>query len=209
MSNKIQVIALEKLKAHPANPNRMSKSDFSKLVRNIKRSGLYEPIVVRPHPKRVGDFQIINGHHRCRALEKLGYGKVDCVLWDVDDNQAEILLATLNRLSGSDKLAKKVALLKGLKKRMEPKELSRLLPQTAKQIERLTLLKRPRMPLEQTDDFAKPMVFFLDGRQQQIVEGALSAANGEKKKGTRAGRRVAGLVKIAKYYVAGTKGNNG
>ena len=209
MSNKIQAIALEKLKAHPANPNRMSKSDFSKLVRNIKRSGLYEPIVVRPHPKRVGDFQIINGHHRCRALEKLGYGKVDCVLWDVDDNQAEILLATLNRLSGSDKLAKKVALLKGLKKRMEPKELSRLLPQTAKQIERLTLLKRPRMPLEQTDDFAKPMVFFLDGRQQQIVEGALSAANGEKKKGTRAGRRVAGLVKIAKYYVAGTKGNNG
>jgi len=210
MSNKVESIQLEKLESHPANPNRMSKSNFSKLARNIERSGRYEPIVVRPHPEKAGHFQIINGHHRCRALGKLGYGKADCVVWNVDDEQTEILLATLNRLGGSDKLGRKVALLKRLKERMESKELSRLLPQTAKQIERLTSLKMPVLPTEEkAESFAKPMVFFLDSRQQQIVEEALSAADGDKKKATRAGRRRAGLVKIAKYYVDGTKDDIG
>src|SRR4030042_1004922 len=100
MTNTVQSIGLEKLIAHPANPNRMSTATFGKLVRNIERTGRYEPIVVRPHPARGGYFQIINGHHRCRVLTKLGYETADWVVWDVDDEQGGILLATLNRLCG-------------------------------------------------------------------------------------------------------------
>jgi ParB-like chromosome segregation protein Spo0J len=50
--SKIKSIALSKLVAHPDNPNVMSEATFRKLVRNIERTGLYEPIVVRVHPEK-------------------------------------------------------------------------------------------------------------------------------------------------------------
>jgi hypothetical protein len=111
----LKTIAINKLAAHPANPNVMSEVKFNKLVRNIERTGLYEPIVVRAHPKKKDYFQIINGHHRVKALEKLDRKVADCVVWDVDDEQAEVLLATLNRLTGSDEPARKIELGSGSK----------------------------------------------------------------------------------------------
>ena len=39
MENMIQTIAIEKLIPHPDNPNRQSKANFAKLVRNIERTG--------------------------------------------------------------------------------------------------------------------------------------------------------------------------
>ncbi|MHC4891065.1 MAG: ParB N-terminal domain-containing protein, partial [Planctomycetota bacterium] len=143
MTNSIQSIALNKLVTHPDNPNQQSRVNFAKLVRNIERSGRYEPLTVRPCPEKAGYFQIINGHHRCHALAKLGYKSADCIVWDIDDEETDILLATLNRLCGSDELAKKLKLLERLNKRIETGRLAKLLPQTAKQIERLTNLKMP------------------------------------------------------------------
>ena len=87
MSEPIKLIPLSKLIAHPANPNVMSDATFRKLVRNIEQTGLYEPIVVRPHPKKKDCFEIINGHHRVKALAKLGRKEADCVVWDIDDEQ--------------------------------------------------------------------------------------------------------------------------
>ena len=139
----IQAIAIKKLVPHPDNPNRQSKINFAKLVRNIERTGMYEPLVVRPHPEKKGFFQLINGHHRCRALEQLGYKQANVIVWDIDDEQTDILLATLNRLGGSDELSKKLVLLKRLSENFKTKELGRLLPQTARQIERLVNLKVP------------------------------------------------------------------
>ena len=100
MTNSIHSIALDKLDFHPDNPNKQSKVNFAKLVCNIERTGRYEPFVVRPSPKKTGCFQIINGHHRYHALAKLGYEAADAIVWDVDDEQTDILLATLNRLGG-------------------------------------------------------------------------------------------------------------
>ena len=162
--------------AHPDNPNVMSDATFRKLVRNIERTGLYEPIVVRPHPKEKDHFEIINGHHRVKALEQLGRKEADCVVWDVDDEQTAILLTTLNRLAGSDTPAKKIELLKKLTERMGTAQLAKLLPQTAKQIERLTNLKLTVTPLKaQAEQFAIPLVFFVTKQQQGIIENALSS----------------------------------
>ncbi len=185
MSNAIQSIALDKLIPHPDNPNRMSKANFAKLVRNIKRTGRYEPLIVRPCPRRnKGDcFQIINGHHRAKALAQLGYETADVIVWDIDDEQADILLATLNRLGGSDILQKKLALLKRLQQSAvggQTRELAKLLPQTAKQIERLTSLKdslRRAASIEhRASSFANPLVFFLTDEQSVDVEDALFLA---------------------------------
>ena len=222
MINKIESIAIDKLVAHPDNPNRMSKANFAKLVRHIERTGRYEPLIVRPCPDVPGSFQIINGHHRARALAQLGYETAEAVVWDIDDAQTNILLATLNRLGGSDILAKKLALLKKLTHQIQAKELAKLLPQTAKQIERLTHLKLPSAPAE-PKPFATPCVFFLNDEQLADIEdalflaclapapvtGATSATSAAAKRATgsssKAAKRATGLTKIARFFLASSR----
>lgn len=199
MENQIQKVPIEKLIAHPDNPNRMSKKIFAKLVRNIERTGRYEPIVVRPK----GDcFEILNGHHRVKALQQLGFKTADVVVWDVDDKQADILLTTLNRLSGSDVLDKKLALLNRLSGRMEIRKLAKLLPQSATQINRLTKMRRPTMPANlNRRNLAAPLVFFLDNEQQRVVKEALSLAQQDGGEKTRAQKNAAALTRIAQCFV--------
>ena len=209
MANLIQSIPLDKLTAHPDNPNKMSKANFAKLVRNIKRTGRYEPLITRPHKTKADRFEIINGHHRCRAIAQLGYKTADCVVWDIDDEQTDILLATLNRLGGSDELSKKIKLLNRLNKKMQTGELAKLLPQTAKQIEQLTNLKMPTKPAKvAVNSFANPFVFFVDDTQQQIIENALSLAEDSKTKMTKAQKRSAAIVRIAQYFINNSKTNS-
>ena len=192
-------IPIDKVVAHPGNANRMSKRNFSRLIRNIGRTGRYEPLVVR----RQGDcFQIINGHHRCQALKQLGYDTADAVVWDVDDTEADILLATLNRLGGSDVLKKKLALLDRINSNICAREMAKLLPFTRSQIERMKTIKVPSVPAKVSiKSFAVPMVFFLSDTQQQIVEQALSMACISRSEKTKAARNAIALTKIAQRFI--------
>lgn len=202
MTNTVESIALGQLVAHRDNPNRMSGASFAKLVRNIERTGRYEPLIVRPCPERSGCFQIINGYHRCHALAKLGYKTADCIVWDIDDEQTDILLATLNRLAGSDELAKKLKLLNRLNDRFNSGELAKLLPLKAKQIERLTNLKMPSKPAGvSAASFANPMVFFVNDAQQETIENALSLAKELRDEKTKAAKRAAALAHIAGAFI--------
>jgi ParB-like chromosome segregation protein Spo0J len=208
MGNVVQSISLDRLIAHPDNPNRMSKVNFAKLVRNIERTGLYEPLTVRRHGE---NFQIINGHHRLEALKKLGYAAADCVVWDIDDEQVDILLATLNRLCGSDILDKKLMLLRRMNEKRQAQELARLLPLTGKQIERMANLKLPAVPANGQAlwgkakaggmCFAVPLVFFVNESQQRIIEEALLKAECTEKKKTKAQKRAEALTKVAERYI--------
>jgi ParB-like chromosome segregation protein Spo0J len=217
MTNSIESIALDKLDFHPDNPNRQSRVNFAKLVRNMERTGRYEPLIVRPCPEKAGYFQIINGHHRCHALAKLGYKSADCIVWDIDDKETDILLATLNRLGGSDELGKKLKLLKRLNKRLEAGKLAKLLPQTAKQIERLTNFKMPSAPAKiNAKSFANPLVFFVNDSQQERIEKALSLVESTgrltaepKAEMTKAAKRAASLAHIAGYFFNMKKLNRG
>ena len=213
----------------------MSKANFTKLIRNIEQTGRYEPLVVRPCPQknchscpnrnpgndRISCFQIINGHHRWQALRKLGYKTAEAVIWDIDDHDTDILLATLNRLGGSDILEKKLALLKRLNQRMKTHELAKLLPQTAKQIERLTELtvSNCRTAIEncksqitnRKSKILNPLVFFVNDKQQEIMKRALSLAGrdgsdfGELSRAgtatTKAAKRAAALTYIAQQFL--------
>ena len=202
MSNSVQLIRLDRLVVHPDNPNRMSRANFLKLVRNIKRAGRYEPLIVRPHPEKRGCFQIINGHHRCKALAELGYEEAEAIVWDVDDRQADILLVTLNRLGGSDVLDKKLAILKRLNERIDSANLAKLLPYKHKQIDRLVNLKIPEGPAEVSNaDFALPMVFFLSDIQQRVVEKAMAIVEEAKKEKTRAARNAFAIARIAERFL--------
>ena len=209
MTDTIRSIPLGKLIAHPDNPNRMSRSNFSKLVGNIKLNGCYEPLVVRPARGKEGFFEIINGHHRCRALAEIGYEKAACVVWEVSDEQVDIFLATLNRLCGRDDLSKKLALLRRLNKKRASGELAKLLPQTAKQIEQLVNLKMPsRAAKAAANGFAVAMVFFVNDSQRSVIEKAVSWAE-KASKSPKAVRNARALTFIAGHFLASQQEKSG
>ena len=198
----IESIELGRLVGHGDNPNRMSRPDFLKLVRHIKASGLYEPLVVRRHRKRKGFYEIINGHHRCKALAELRYAVADCVVWDVSDDEADMLLVTLNRLCGRDELGKKALVFRRLNNRMGAGELAKLLPQNRRQIERLVNMKMPRSVANvDMKRFASPVIFFLNDEQAVFVEKALAVAERDGDGKSKAVRRAEGLFRIAKDFI--------
>jgi ParB/RepB/Spo0J family partition protein len=193
----------------------MSKGNFTRLVRNIERTGRYEPLIVRPK----GDvYEIINGRNRRRALRELGYETVDVIIWDIDDEQTDILLATLNRLGGSNVLEKRLALLRRLNERTKADDLAKLLPHTAGQIQRLVQIHSSGMVGTQSLNsargkavrsvFASPQVFFLNDAQQQVVEMALSLARGDRSEKSRAAKNAAALAAIARDFIEGGKRRN-
>jgi ParB/RepB/Spo0J family partition protein len=201
----LREIPLEQIIPHPANPNKMSKSAYAKLVANIKKTGLYEPIVVRP----LGDkFQIINGHHRVEALKKLGAKTASAVVWELDDATTLTLLASLNRLAGTDVPEKKSGLYAELLANFSAKDLAKLLPATAVQIERLACAKLPDVPAPAVI-MPEAMIFFLTAEQRATVEAALAKAKEESEKGKKgkkgekstAKRNAAALTYLAENYM--------
>ena len=197
----IKAIAMDMLIENPQNPNRMSKETFNKLLGHIKRTGNYEPIIVRKHPGRQGCFEIINGHHRCRALKELGFSRADCIVWQIDDTETMLLLTTLNRLSGHDILERKSELVRKLSKRFSTKRLARMLPDSSGSIERLKDLCRPIVPSKlETKVFLNPLVFFLTDKQKVIIDGAIDLARKSVSAGSAAQKKAEAMVSIARAY---------
>ena len=92
-------VPLDDLVPHPLNSNVMSEDLREKLKAHIKRTRRYPFLVVRPFGEK---YQVLDGHHRVAILRDLGHTEARCDVWDVDDREAKLLLATLNRLEGQD-----------------------------------------------------------------------------------------------------------
>jgi len=183
----LQWIPLDHLEPHPENSNRMPPRLLEKLKAHIQRTGLYEPLVVRPLqcgvPAAAGtphvQYQILNGHHRAEVLRQLGHTHARCDVWEVDDAEARVLLATLNRLEGRDDPAARAQLVARLAEGGSAEQLARLLPEPADAVERLlALAKPPPAPLapEAVEVPARPMTFFLTDEQHEVVGQALREA---------------------------------
>jgi hypothetical protein len=195
-------IPLDRLLAHPENPNKMAKATFEKLKRHIKQTHNYEPLIVRRHPEIENHFQIINGHHRAKALTQLGETFADCVEWDVDDDAVRLLLATLNRLGGKDELASKASLYKNLSIKFSVSELTKFLPDTKQAIERLKdITKSLPQPGDNSKAFLNTLVFFLNDEQIETVESALEKAMPPD--GTKSEKLANAITKISKNYLKG------
>lgn len=199
--NAVFQVPIERLIAHPLNPNRMTQNAFEKLKGHIARTGNYEPIIVREHPDIDAAFEIINGHHRLKALAQLGHQMADCIEWDVDDDETMLLLTTLNRLGGSDELSMKSELIQNLSAKYSSGELAKMLPDTKATIEKLKDITAPIVDLaENSKAFLNTFVFCLDDEQTAIVEDALNIAIEPDKSKTFAQRKADALTKIANRY---------
>ena len=85
---------------------------------------------------------------------------------------------------------------------MSIRELGKLLPQTAKQIERLNHLKLPTVPAQiDASRFLNPMTFFVTKKQQKIIQQAFSLSQETQKEKTNATRNAAALTRIAESFI--------
>lgn len=181
-------IALTQLRAHPLNSNVMPSRLFDKLVEQIRRSGRCPPLIVRPLP-RSGDepqpYQVLDGHHRWRALETLGDETAPCVVWAVDDTEALVLLSTLNRLEGADAPHARAKLVGVLQEQLRGSagDLAALLPETTADVKRLLALNgAPPTPAPppSVESMRVAVNFFVLPEQKRRLDIALTAVGGER-----------------------------
>lgn len=171
-------LPIDRLDAHPANSNVMPKALLDKLASEIKRTGFYPPIIVRPIGER---YQILDGHHRVLVLTQLGHKSVNCVAWQVDDQQALLLLATLNRMRGEDDPRKRAALLTKLRQSMGINELAERLPEDRQRVQKmLALHAAPPSPKPPTSISQMPVSlhFFVLPHERRAVEQKLREHGG-------------------------------
>jgi len=124
---------LASLVPHPLNANVMSNELREKLKLHIRSSGRYPPLIVRR--LKNGTFQLLDGHQRAEMLRELGEEYAWCLVWDVNDEEALVLLATLNRLEGQDVPGRRATLIAELEAHHTLAELARLLPEDEAQLE--------------------------------------------------------------------------
>ncbi|MEM1108246.1 MAG: ParB/RepB/Spo0J family partition protein [Planctomycetota bacterium] len=169
----VELISLERLRPHPRNSNVMPEAYLRKLAGHLEDTDRYPPVIVRPFD---GEYQIIDGHHRVEALRRIGRDQARCVVWDVDDAEALLLLATLNRLQGQDDPRKRAALVGELNVRTDLKELAERLPENGDRLRKLLRINdamptpRPPRPL---GDMPVAIHFFMLPEQRQAIERRL------------------------------------
>jgi len=203
-----RLVPLEDLMAHPLNSNVMPEDLREKLKAHIKRTGRYPFLVVRPHPEEPGKYQVLDGHHRVEVLRELGHSEARCDVWDVNDREAKLLLATLNRLQGQDVPIRRAELLHELLGEMSLDDLAGLLPESDKQLEELhALLEFPAEEIaalleEQAEEAEKVlprvMSFVVTPAQEELIEQAVELASD----GTPGrDRKAKGLANLARQFL--------
>jgi ParB-like chromosome segregation protein Spo0J len=209
-------IPLDRLIPHPGNANAMPKALFRKLCAHLRRTGNYPPLIVRRHPDpaRQESYEILDGHHRARALGEIGVKDARCDVWQVDDREALILLITLNRLEGSDDPRRRAHLLDELRELdsllIDPRELAKLAPEDANALERLKELMKPPALLDDPaaldpERALEPVTFFLTRRQRSRLLARLASVCPDR---THALLRLLGLEEVSKGPQIHTSSSN-
>ena len=209
-----RMVKLEDLRPHPLNSNVMPEDLREKLKAHIHRTGRYPFIVVRPHPDEPGSFQVLDGHHRVDVLRELGHTEARCDVWNVDDREARLLLATLNRLQGQDVPIRRAQLIHELLGEMNLGDLAGLLPETDKQLEELeSLLQFPAEEIsnllaeqaaEQEKVLPRVLTFVVTAEQEELIERAVELASD----GTPGrDRKARGLANLATHFLKEREGD--
>ena len=203
-----RMVPIDDLRPHPLNSNVMPEDLREKLKAHIHRTGRYPFIVVRPHPDEPGCFQVLDGHHRVDVLRELGHTEARCDIWNVDDREAKLLLATLNRLQGQDVPIRRAQLIHDLLGEMNLTDLGGLLPETDKQLEELeSLLQFPAEEIaallaeeaeKQEKVLPRVLTFVVTPEQEEMIDRAVELASD----GTQGrDRKARGLANLARRFL--------
>ena len=94
-SEKIQEIDISKISNFPDHPFKVNDDDkMREMVKSVKEYGVIMPVIVRP--KENGTYEMISGHRRKRACELAGVKQIKCIVKDLSDDEATILMVDSN-----------------------------------------------------------------------------------------------------------------
>ena len=92
---KIQILPLSELHPFEGHPFQVRDDDeMDKMVDSVKEYGVMTPAIVRP--RRDGGYEIVAGHRRCHASRRAGVDTMPCIVRDMDDDTAIILMVDSN-----------------------------------------------------------------------------------------------------------------
>ncbi|MCL6479303.1 MAG: ParB/RepB/Spo0J family partition protein [Peptococcaceae bacterium] len=108
------VLALpcHKLVEHPLRLAYYDQTHLAGLTRSIKVSGLLEPILVQPLED--GNYQILNGHYRVRAVRQLRHKTILGHIYPCDRRSALIIFCTTNLLTKNLSALEEAMMMQGL-----------------------------------------------------------------------------------------------
>ena len=116
----IKYIPINSLIPNEWNPNRQSDHDFELLLRSMEEDGFTQPIVAvkSSTPARDGSegFKIVDGEHRWRAANTLGFDEVPVAVVPMSEEQAKIATLRHNRARGSEDVDLTAQLIRDLEK---------------------------------------------------------------------------------------------
>ena len=94
-SEKIQEIEISKISDFPHHPFKVVDDDkMDALIESIKQQGILVPAIVRL--KEDGTYEMISGHRRKHALSKIGIKTIKCIIKELNDDEAKILMVDSN-----------------------------------------------------------------------------------------------------------------
>ena len=92
---KIIQIEIERLTTFKDHPFKVQEDeDMKMLIESIEKYGILNPLIVRP--LKEGVYEIVSGHRRRYAAEKLGYRKVPVIIRVMRDEESVIAMVDAN-----------------------------------------------------------------------------------------------------------------
>ncbi len=91
----VQEIALEELHPFKDHPFQVKlDEDMKKTVESVTEYGILTPAIVRHRAE--GGYELISGHRRRKAAELAGIDTIPCIVRDLDDDAATIIMVDSN-----------------------------------------------------------------------------------------------------------------
>ena len=95
VAEKVQEINISDISDFPEHPFKVKDDDkMQEMVKSIKEYGVILPVIVRP--KEDGTYEMISGHRRKRACELAGVKQIRCIVKNLSDDEATILMVDSN-----------------------------------------------------------------------------------------------------------------
>lgn len=94
-AEKVEEINISSIKDFPNHPFKVINDEkMQEMVKSVKEYGVILPVIVRT--KEDGTYEMISGHRRKRACELAGIKQIRCIVKDLTDDEATILMVDSN-----------------------------------------------------------------------------------------------------------------
>ena len=95
-------IPIELIRRNPDQPRRaFGEAEIDELAASIREKGVLQPVLLRPAPDKIGEYQLVAGERRWRAAQKAGLRAMPALVRDLDDLQV-MEIAIVENVQRSD-----------------------------------------------------------------------------------------------------------